>query len=129
MKVIGNKSDARLLELNSGERIKLLADGDLTVKVLSVTHKIEVGSFDFNYIDHGNGGLYKLTHMFLDDAPGYVGQGIGRECLKFCIDQTSLPIYCGKAEGSTADDGSHLTGNGEGFAKKMIEEGIISGQI
>lgn len=129
MKVIDNKTDARLLELDNGEKIKLLAEGDLTIVVVSVTNKVKIGAFDFNFIDDDNGGAYKLTHMFLDEVPGYTGQGIGKECLRFCHDYTGSTIVCGKSNGEEADDGSHLTGGGQGFAEHMIEKGIISGQM
>ena len=129
MKVVEDKEDARLLELDCGEKIKLLAEGDLTILVLSITNKIKIGSFDFNFIEDDNGGLYKLTHMFLDGAPGYTGKGIGSECLKFCHDYTGSPIYCGLSAGGEADDGSHLTGDGLGFAERMLKQGFFSGQI
>lgn len=129
MKLLDVKTDKRLYELENGKKIVMLADGDLTITV--GIHKTcdKIGSFDFNYIDDDNGGFYKLTHMFLDETPGYLGKGIGRQCLLFAQEHTGYKIYCGKFTGHSADDGSHLTGNGEGFAMKMLEEKILAGQI
>ena len=129
VKVIDEKEYARLIELTDGEKIKLQTDGELTVKVVSITHEKILGQFDFRLIDDGFNEYYKLTHMFLEDEPGYTGKGIGEACIRYCLDYSGLPIYCGQAVGEQADDGSHLTGNGEGFAMRMIEKKLISGQV
>ncbi|HAS6154360.1 hypothetical protein [Vibrio ouci] len=129
MKLLKEDTDKKIYELNNGKKIVLLAQGDLTIKVGILGTSDQIGSFDFNFIDDDNGGIYKLTHMFLDEIDGYLGQGIGRQCLLFAKEHTGSGIFCGRDTGEEADDGSHLTGDGTGFAMKMLEEKILSGQI
>lgn len=129
MKILDEREDERLIELHDGEKIKLTASDDLTITISSITKKVMIGEFDFNFIDDDNGGFYKLTYMFLDKTPGYTYRGIGTACIQYCLDYTDSVIFCGQANGMEADDGSHLTGDGESFAMKMIEKGLIKGQM
>ncbi|WP_318462372.1 hypothetical protein [Photobacterium leiognathi] len=127
--IIDEKEDARLIKMTDGEKIKLEVDGELTIKVVSITRKKVIGQFDFRLIEDGFSEYYKLTYMFLEGELGYTGKGIGEACIQYCLDYSDLPIYCGQAVGEQADDGSHLTGSGESFAMKMIDKGLISGQV
>ncbi|BDR34584.1 hypothetical protein [Photobacterium damselae] len=47
VKVIDEKEDARLIELTDSEKIKLQADGELTIKVVSITHERFLDSLIF----------------------------------------------------------------------------------
>ncbi|EHH2570936.1 hypothetical protein J7X09_004612 [Vibrio parahaemolyticus] len=127
--IVEEREDARLIELVGGEQVLLRAEDELTIRVGSMTHKKMIGQFDFRLIEEEHREYYKLTHMFLDDTPGYTGQGIGEACIQYCLDYTGSQIYCGQSVGEEADDGSHLTGSGEAFAMKMIAKGLISGQV
>lgn len=129
MEIIEQMSEERTIKLQDGEVIKLIVTDDFYIIVKSETKGFEIGNFDFNFIDDDNGGFYKLMNMHLEKTPGYLNRGIGTACVQYCIDYTGLPVVCGRADGMDASDGSHLTGDGEGFAMKMIEKGLIRGQI
>jgi hypothetical protein len=67
---------------------------------------------------------YHITHLELDSCRG---RGIGRRCLQLHREYYDAPITAGGNDGTTSEDGSHLTGDGPGFIAKMQAEGLVDG--
>jgi len=65
---------------------------------------------------------YHITNLGLE---GCKGEGVGRQCLKLHKEMFDAPLTAGSSHSGKQDDGSHLTGDGPGFIKKMREEGIV----
>jgi hypothetical protein len=84
-----------------------------------------IGSITFMHIeglDDRDEGHYLVTNMYLDGrnhSGEYTRQGIGREM----IIEAPLPVTFHRQDGNRRDDGGHLTGDGPGFATKMVEQG------
>ena len=83
-----------------------------------------IGSIAFTHIegsDDRDEGHYLVTNMYLDgpnESGEYTRQGIGREM----ITSVPLPVTFHRDDGNRRDDGGHLTGDGPGFAKRMVEQ-------
>ena len=80
------------------------------------------GSILLSYRDCDGDDYYHITNLGLE---GCKGQGVGRQCLKLHKEMFGLPLTAGSDHNGKQDDGSHLTGDGPGFIKKMREEGIV----
>lgn len=118
-----------VLELRSGEHVLLKASGDRTEAFLlseaSLNAEIvcTIGSFDFDPLDEGcdymASSCYKVTNMFLEGCGRkFLRQGIGTAIVDFQEDVYG-PVIFFKDTGTTAHDGSHLTGSGKPFAAAM----------
>lgn len=116
--------DGRTVELDwSGDEMKVWTTGD---------KRELIGTFSFTYVEgpseRGTDDYWHLTHMHLEgpasDPHSYRRQGIGREIINQVGAHT--PIVFTPDDGNRRDDGSHLTGDGPGFARRMVAEGLAS---
>lgn len=114
--------DGRIVELRSdcADDWEVWTTGDTPEKV---------GEFNFFYFDmpdgHGVKDCYLVTNMDIgDDAAGnsYKYNGIGEEIIRRM--SVDFPIYFARDDGHSRDDGAHLTGDGVGFAEKMVARGL-----
>ena len=83
------------------------------------------GSISLRYIEGDYPHLpdiYHITHLALDSCAKV---GIGRRCLQLHKEIFDSPLSAGTNNGTTSEDGSHLTGDGPGFIAKMRREGIV----
>ncbi|MGV0961886.1 MULTISPECIES: hypothetical protein [Burkholderiales] len=80
------------------------------------------GSILLSYRECDGDDYYHITNLGLE---GCKGQGVGRQCLKMHKETFGSPLTAGSSHNGKQDDGSHLTGDGPGFIKKMREEGIV----
>jgi len=107
------------------------------------TYDIYVDDFGEEIVVELNGQPQGSIHLRLLEGDGrgmqdsyYITQleltcgnkGIGRRCLQFHHDVFGCIITASSDDGTRRDDGSHLTGAGPGFIRKMIEEGLVLGQ-
>lgn len=95
---------------DSGEKISVFLDRE------------PKGEICMSCIEDEHSSHYYITSLALDDCAGI---GIGRECLLRHKEMFDSPITAAEDDGIRKDDGSHLTGNGPGFIRKMREEGIV----
>ncbi|WP_181244433.1 hypothetical protein [Halomonas sp. ND22Bw] len=120
-----------VLELLSGANVLIEASGDKTEAFLiseaspDAEVVCKVGSFDFELFEEGCDYMlssgYKVTNMFLEGCGGkYLRQGIGTAIVEF-QEQMYGPVIFGEDTGTTAEDGSHLTGDGKPFAAAMLK--------
>jgi len=82
------------------------------------------GTISLNYIegDWPDPDHYHITHLSLEKCSGI---GLGRKCLIFHKECFDAPITAGNDNGIQSNDGSHLTGSGPGFIRKMRQEGLV----
>lgn len=76
----------------------------------------------------GGDDVYLITNIFLDGPAQdreYVGQGIGRECMRILSQDYGYTVVASRDDGIRRDDGSHLTGDAPGFFQKMVSEGLV----
>lgn len=83
-----------------------------------------IGEFSFKELDYDKG--FKLTHAYSDsNGNRYKRTGLGEAAISY------FKKYKGGADIYVSfnyerqDDGSHLTGEGEFFVKKMVEKGVL----
>lgn len=116
--------DARIVELDwSDDEMKVWTSGE--------TREL-IGTFSFAYVEgpsgRGTDDYWHLTHLHLEgpasDPHSSRGQGIGREIIRQVGVHTSIVFTLD--DGNRRDDGSHLTGDGPGFARRMVAEGLAS---
>lgn len=83
-----------------------------------------LGTILLNYIecDWPDPDHYHITNLSLERCSG---MGLGRECLIFHKECFDAPITAGDDHGRESLDGSHLTGTGPGFIRKMRQEGLV----
>ena len=111
----------------NGKNVTLLYDDDDTSAQAFDANGKKIGEFHFSEKDEGYGHSYlKLTWAHLEDIPGYVHQGIGRELIKLAKEASGLAIVAEVHDGIRRDDGSHLTGDAPAFIYKMRREGLIA---
>ena len=85
-----------------------------------------IGSITFTHIEGADRHIddhYLVTNMYLDGPNGsgdYKRQGIGEEI----ISNTCIRVRFHVDDGNRRDDGGHLTGDGPGFAAKMVAKGF-----
>ena len=103
------------------------ADDEAKVWTLATPPNL-IGSITFKHVegaDFYDDDHYVVTNMYLDgpnDSGDYKRQGIGQEILS----QSPYPVTFYRHDGIQRDDGGHLTGEGPGFAEKMVEKGLAS---
>ncbi len=97
-----------------GEEIYVYQDGK---KLGSISLRCIKGDGDYMP------DIYHITHLELEPCKGL---GIGRRCLQFHKEVYDAPLTAGDDNGTTSDDGSHLTGDGLPFITQMRKEGIVS---
>lgn len=116
--------DARVVELDwSDDEMKVWTTGE---------ERELIGSFSFTHVEgpsgRGDDDYWHLTHMHLEgpasDPHSYERQGIGREIIAQV--GADIPIVFTPDDGIRRDDGSHLTGDGPAFARRMVAEGLAS---
>lgn len=72
----------------------------------------------FASIDYDHGDDLKLTWMYLNvGGASYTQCGIGRRMIELMHEYHCGPLIAGKDEGTTDEDGSHLTRDGPGFVR------------
>ncbi|WP_124513902.1 hypothetical protein [Acidovorax sp. FJL06] len=114
--VIFTASDGQTYEISVddfGEEIRVVLGGKT------------VGTISLRYIEGDpprQPDTYHITHLALEEC---AHRGIGRRCLELHREVFSSPITAGADNGTTSDDGSHLTGDGPGFIAKMSKAGIV----
>ncbi|MDP3851490.1 MAG: hypothetical protein Q8Q59_13360 [Luteolibacter sp.] len=130
-KVIKDNWPERIIQIPSGEKIRLTADDPDDVTRVSVENSKNeeighIGFFRFEPGDQGDEALL-LTALDLDRlGPKYIHQGIGRAILQMVNDHNVLPILAAcPLDPSDRNDGAHLTGNGPNFVRKMRELDLI----
>lgn len=64
-----------------------------------------------------------VTHMFLDEIPGYRNCGIGTEIVRWAQELEAMPVIFGRSDGAESEDGSHLIGDGPHFAESIYRKG------
>jgi hypothetical protein len=110
------KGDTYRIKIDDdGELISVFLDGQ-SMGTISLEHR-EDDADPRTYYD-----WFHITNLSLDACKR---KGIGRECLKFHIDTFGLRLTAGESDGNRMEDGSHLTGDGAPFIRKMREEGIV----
>lgn len=104
-------------------------DDEFIVRTPTHPQKL-IGSISFTHIegvDRHDEDRYLVTNMYLDgpdESGDYIGQGIGREIIESVREWGRVTFHYG--DGTRRDDGGHLTGDGPGFASKMVAEGLAS---
>lgn len=111
---------------NKGDvQIEWTDDDEAIVWTVATPPKL-IGSITFRHIegaDRHDDDHYLVTNMYLDGPNGsgdYKWQGIGQEI----ISNMCVPVTFHVDDGNRRDDGGHLTGDGRGFAGKMVAKGF-----
>jgi len=114
-------SDGRIVELD-------WRDDEMVVWTTGSSRE-RIGSIVFDYIEGADervsGDYCLVTNMHLEGPNGsrsFLGQGIGTQIIKQVGEWT--PIAFSPDDGRKRDDGSHLTGMGPDFARKMVKRGL-----
>jgi hypothetical protein len=130
-KVIKDNWPECIIQIPSGEQIRLLADDPDDISRVSVKNSKNeeighIGFFRFEPGDQGDEALL-LTALDLDRiGPEYTHQGIGTAILQMVNDHNVLPILATcPLDPTERDDGAHLTGNGPNFVRKMRKLDLI----
>ena len=85
-------------------------------------HRIGVFEFDFREgAMPGQEGLL-VTHMFLDEEPGYLNVGVGTAIVRWVEDLYDMAVLFGNSDGVECADGSHLIGDGANFAASVLRK-------
>lgn len=107
---------------NKGDvQIEWTDDDEAIVRTVSTPPEL-IGSITFRHIDGADrhdDDQYLVTNMYLDGPKGsgaYTRQGIGQEV----ISNMSIPVTFHVDDSNRRDDGGRLTGDGPGFARKMV---------
>lgn len=111
---------------NDGRSYEILTNDDGTEIAVAQNNEV-LGSISLNFLENSSPDshyYYRITHLALDGCPPCIG--IGRACLQHHRVFFNKPIIAGIDGGPEAIDGSHLTGSGSGFIKKMIKEGLVT---
>ena len=121
-----------IFELRDGRKVELEWNdaGEMRVWTQGQSREL-IGSFEFQHVGgadkHGRDDRYRVTNMHLEGPHGrkeYLHKGIGREIVKRV--GGILPVVFGPDDGNTRTDGSHLTGDGPGFARGMVDEHLAA---
>ncbi|MHC9419724.1 hypothetical protein ACYZX9_14130 [Sphingomonas citri] len=111
---------------NKGDvQIEWTDDDEAIVKTVATPPEL-IGSMTFRHIegaDRHDEDRFVVTNMYLDGPNGsgdYIKQGIGQEI----ISSMAIPVTFHVDDGNRRDDGGHLTGDGPGFARKMVAKGL-----
>lgn len=130
-KVIKNNWPESIIQISSGEKIRLIADDPDDVSRVRVENSKneEIGHIGFYRLepdDQGDEALL-LTALDLDRlGPEYTHQGIGTAILQMVNDHTEHQILATcPLDPTERNDGAHLTGNGPSFVRKMRELRLI----
>ena len=89
--------------------------------VIASHNGIEIGGFDFKFIDFIHSSALLVTNMHLEKIDGYKMCGIGTKILNMASDYWGASIMFGEDDGTVSLDGSHLTGDGAGFAYRYLK--------
>lgn len=109
-------TDGKTYEISvddSGEEIRVIFAG------------VTVGTISLRLIEGDpphQPDIYHITHLALEECSH---RGIGRCCLELHRMIFDSPLTAGADNGTTSEDGSHLTGDGPGFIAKMRTAGIV----
>ncbi len=111
---------------NKGDvEIEWTDDDEAIVRTLATPPEL-IGSITFRHIegaDRYDEDHFVVINMYLDGPKGrgdYIKQGIGQEI----ISSSPIPVTFHVDDGNRRDDGGHLTGDGPGFARKMVAKGL-----
>lgn len=130
-KVIQDNWPERIIQIPSGENIRLIADDPDDVSRVSVVNSKneEIGHIGFSRYEHNSQGdeALLLTALDLDSMDSeYTRKGIGRAILQMINDHSELPVVATcPLHPVERDDGAHLTGKGPNFVSKMRELNLI----
>ena len=130
-KVIKDSWPESIIEISSGEKIRLIADDpDDVARVRVVNSKNEeIGHIGFSRFEHNPQGdeALLLTALDLDSLdPEYARKGIGRAILQMINDHSGFSIVATcPLDPTERSDGAHLTGKGPNFVRKMRELNLI----
>ncbi|MDE2175082.1 MAG: hypothetical protein KGJ54_07325 [Betaproteobacteria bacterium] len=104
-----------------------IAIDDFGIEIHISFNGVNVGKISLRFIEgaasDGSDNVYHITSLALDKCRQ---KGIGRRCLQLHRELFGTILTAGNDNGTTSDDGSHLTGDGPGFIAKMRSEGIVS---
>jgi hypothetical protein len=114
--------DGRLVEFDwtANNEMVVWTTGDARERIGSICFRNVEGAGD------GDDDFFLVTNMHLEgpnDSRAYLGQGIGREIISRAV-EGGTPVAFSRDDGSAREDGSHLTGLGPAFARKMVAEGL-----
>ncbi|PVX27906.1 hypothetical protein [Sphingomonas pokkalii] len=111
---------------NKGDvQIEWTDEDEVIVRTVATPPEL-IGSMTFRYIegaDRYDEDRFVVTNMYLDGPNGsgdYIRQGIGQEIISSMV----TPVTFHVDDGNRRDDGGHLTGDGPGFARKMVSKGL-----
>jgi len=65
-----------------------------------------------------------LTHIYLDEIPGYTRCGIGTRIVELIRDYSGSEVLVRRDTGRTLDDGSHPTQDAPGFYHSLTKKGL-----
>ncbi|WP_373473809.1 hypothetical protein [Sphingorhabdus lacus] len=116
--------DGRIVELE-------WSDDDAMEAWTNDVPRKKIGSIEFSFTEgpsgRGDDDYYYVQKMFLEGPDGtgaYIGQGIGRAIIKIVGEM--LPIVFSPDDAQRRPDGSHLTGLGSSFARKMVDDRLAT---
>ncbi len=111
---------------NSGNQVSISMEDFPDSIVVRDHNNNQIGELSFVEKEGPMGEVYyRLTHAFLDKLDGYVGQGIGTECIRRHNQFSEMLVEVGTDDGlGQRADGSHFVGNGAGFAASLIQKGL-----
>ncbi|MEX3943314.1 hypothetical protein AB4Y44_27945 [Paraburkholderia sp. BR10937] len=86
-----------------------------------------IGRFEFDEIEeeHTRAALLLLRECFLDNTPGYTHCGIGTAIIEF-VAEYGYTVLMREHDGNERGDGSHLIGDGPGFASALERRNLIA---
>lgn len=97
-------------------------DSGEEISVFSEESKVGSISLSLTYGEYKYKDCFHITNLSLDKCQG---QGVGRRCLQFHIENFDGLLTAASHDGNRRDDGSHLTGAGFPFIQQMRSEKIV----
>jgi hypothetical protein len=113
--------DSRVFQLSNGDEVKLVLDGEIIYFYDSNGNQLE-GEFVFQD-EMEEGREFLLSRMYAPKQ--YKRQGLGTEAVKMFIEIFGVEVYVRENDGSTREDGSHLTEDAPAFVEKLMNLGLL----
>ena len=82
---------------------------------------VHIGGILFNLVEDECSSYLKVINMYLDKVPKFKRSGIGSYIIKFVEGNLGYRVTFGSNDGSSTEDGSHLTGDGPAFARSILK--------
>ena len=119
----GLAMNSTIITDKKGRRIELREEEEMS-RISAYHRGSRLGAFEFDFREGampGQEGLL-VTHMFLDEEPGYLNVGIGTGIVQWVEELYDMAVLFGNSDGSESEDGSHLIGHGAGFAESILRK-------